>query len=1017
MPMKLVPVPALLAAALFSVVVSLPFLPVAAPTAATFGFEITVTSSQPGFAQLFYDSGHGINETDSARATVEGNGAPRTLRFALPAGRYTALRFDPLDRAASMTLADAKIRDSSGSIVREFAGSDFKATQDIAFLQAGTGEILHLEMTGAAADPITQIALPVPMALRPDFSANWRAMLRIALPVFLVVSSLLFALGRIPAAARKNLRARLHTFGRRPARAVAFAAAFGAIASSYPVVFLGKSFVSPNYDTPLLYDTFPTLPGYTDSRIENVKAADVGAVMWSHLPLSVVESRALFRDHELPLWNRYNSMGTPLLGQGQSMFGDPLHFLVLAANGAAWAWDLKYLLAKWLIGVGVGLCVLRATRHPPSAAIVAAIMPFIGYFVYRVNHPSLFSVCYAPWILLSWIGIVTATQWKSAAAWVGGLMLANWTELNSGTVKEAYISLLALNFAGVLALALSNLPLSERVRRFSLAVAGGLIFALLAAPVWLTFSDALASSYTGSNEPRAFQIQPSLALAYFDELFFRPFNEQEKTNNGSLNFVLLLGVLAFLINLRRIWMDRLARALTLAALPPLALIFGVIPPDWVVRVPFLGNVSHVDNTFFCPLITLLGVLAGFGFRTAAQRLGQPEGRGDLALAFVLLGTLVALYLSFGHTVQRSTSSYWRWGEHIERSPFVVGSLCALLAASLGVALVARTLLVRRTIGAAHVLTLVACAVVMLWRHGLHVQTGFADYTTAAGPRVDFHAPSSALAAARTDDDEGAPWRFVGLGENAFHGWMNVPGFEGIGGPDALVNAHVRQLQDALGLERIWDWRLYAHATTLPAQKRAFDFLNVRHYFDRQSDPATLSAILSPVKMADLNVYRSESAWPRAFFTDRIAGYAEAKDLARLVQGGDGRPFAAMQNGDSARPAGLSTEIGGRAVVPATHYRLTNNATAFDVQATGPGIVVLTEAWLRKDFRARVDGKPIPYLRVNHAFKGVAIESAGLHRVEFEYWPRRFTEALALSAIGFGALLGAVWFVRSYPRPP
>ena len=77
----------------------------------------------------------------------------------------------------------------------------------------------------------------------------------------------------------------------------------------------------------------------TSTSLEDVKGSDVGAMMWQHMPYAVVQSRAIFQDLELPLWNRYNSSGVTLLGQGQSMFGDPLHVLVLLTGGASWAWD------------------------------------------------------------------------------------------------------------------------------------------------------------------------------------------------------------------------------------------------------------------------------------------------------------------------------------------------------------------------------------------------------------------------------------------------------------------------------------------------------------------------------------------------------------------------------------------------------------------------------------------------------------------------------------------------------
>src|SRR4051812_14262800 len=103
-----------LATALFSAGVLLPLMPFAASPVALYRFEVTVTSTQRGIAQLFYDIGQGIREEDSARALVDGSPAKQTLRFDLPAGRYLALRFDPLDRQSSMTVSDPVIRNSIG---------------------------------------------------------------------------------------------------------------------------------------------------------------------------------------------------------------------------------------------------------------------------------------------------------------------------------------------------------------------------------------------------------------------------------------------------------------------------------------------------------------------------------------------------------------------------------------------------------------------------------------------------------------------------------------------------------------------------------------------------------------------------------------------------------------------------------------------------------------------------------------------------------------------------------------
>ena len=54
------------------------------------------------------------------------------------------------------------------------------------------------------------------------------------------------------------------------------------------------------------------------------------------------------------------------------------------------------------------------------------------------------SVCYAPLILLCWLKFTDARR-GAQPVWLGAMVVANWMVMNSGTVKEAYILLLAMN--------------------------------------------------------------------------------------------------------------------------------------------------------------------------------------------------------------------------------------------------------------------------------------------------------------------------------------------------------------------------------------------------------------------------------------------------------------------------------------------------------------------------------------------------------------------------------------------
>jgi len=996
--------PALLAAALLSIVVSIPFLPFAAPATAQFQFEITLTSNAAGSAQLFFDIGHGIVEADSAHALIEHQTEPQILRFPLPSGIYRALRFDPIDRSAELTLSEAVIRTHDGKVIKRISMGDFTADNQISSLIA-TGDNLRVTTLPGAVDPNLGIRLAAPFELVTTFGQNLSAGLKIALGVFLIV----LAAVRWIVHSRDSLRRGWSWLAARPLRTVSLAALIAVVASSYPVLFFGKSIVSPNNGTILLYEDYPSLPGYRDRATANVAGADVGAIMWQHIPISMLQRDALLREGELPLWNRYNSAGSVLLGQGQSMFGDPLHFLVILANGATWAWDLKYLIAKWLLACGLGLCVLRLTSHLPAALLVTFAADFVGFFPFRVNHPAFFSFCYAPWALYCWLRITTAPRWTIAARWVAGLILANGMLMNSGTAKEAYLLLLTLNLAGVSTLLLAPLSGRERLIRFSLGAWAGVIFMCLGAPVWLTFLDALKEAYTSYNAATAFQVQPSLALGFFDEILLRPFWTAETVYNPSANFLFLTGLLAFLVYLRAVTLNRVVLALAVAALVPLSIVFGLVPPLWIIQIPFLGNVAHIDNSFGLGLIQLVIVLAGVGFASAATRLKRPEAGTDLNIASLLLFALVFPYIAFRQTIQRSTFSYLHWGETLAYSDFVWGSLIVLLVAAIGFMFVSRRILTRGPTAATLLLAL-TCILVMLWRHGWHTGVGFEGRVVAPAARADFNAKSPAIAALRADK-KNEPSRAVGFQGNLFPGWNDVYRIEGINGPDALINPYYRELIEACEFVRIWDWRIYQEFSTFAPLRPFYDFLNVRYYFDYKSNQGLLGAVFSKVFIGDLDLYRSETAWPRAFFTDRLATYATAKDFAKLITTGDGRPFAAMQSSDPALRTDIPPALATRTVVPAINYHLSTNSTGFDIEATGPGLVALTEAWLPHDFRVTLDGQRVHYLRLNHAFKGVFIPAAGHHHLEFTYRPQRFTLSLNLAALGLGLLGLSAWLVR------
>ncbi|MEO7412046.1 MAG: hypothetical protein ABIZ81_01700, partial [Opitutaceae bacterium] len=304
---------------------------------------------------------------------------------------------------------------------------------------------------------------------------------------------------------------------------------------------------------------------------------------------------------------------------------------------------------------------------------------------------------------------------------------------------------------------------------------------------------------------------------------------------------------------------------------------------------------------------------------------------------------------------------------------------------------------------------------LLWRHSQFDESYFGFYAYAPGLRADFHAPSPSVKF--IDEKQSDHGRIVGWGNNLFPSYNTALGWESLYGVDALRNQYYNELAMEFGMERVWFWDAYSDEKKSPQLVPVQDMLNVTHYVATKRELPHPIAELEWIAQQDFDVYRSPRAWPRAFFTDRLAAYANVKEFAAMVRNGDRRAFAAVQ-AEQKIAAPLPATLTDRIVTPAQNYRLTSNTTSFTLDAGSPGIAVLTEAFYAEDFRVTLNGERVPYFRVNHAFKGIMIPAAGRYEVKFAYWPQHFEYALGLCALGWLLLaIGAFWLARTPPVAP
>ena len=229
---------------------------------------------------------------------------------------------------------------------------------------------------------------------------------------------------------------------------ICLAALVATVVSTYPLVFLGRSLVTPNNNAlPLLYHSPPFTPGSTDVALEDVRGSDVSATIIQGLPHTSVERLAL-ADGEVPLWNRYNASGRPLWGQGLTFMLDPLHWATLVGTEPALGWDIKFIAHRLLFAVGIGLLSLAATGGLGPSLLVASASVFGGIYSFRFNHPALFALTYAPWVLLAWRHLAQAKTRRQSAAATIGLALSTSLLLVAATPKEAAVMLVGVHARG-----------------------------------------------------------------------------------------------------------------------------------------------------------------------------------------------------------------------------------------------------------------------------------------------------------------------------------------------------------------------------------------------------------------------------------------------------------------------------------------------------------------------------------------------------------------------------------------
>ena len=783
-----------------------------------------------------------------------------------------------------------------------------------------------------------------------------------------------------------------------PILAVILVAGLAVLINCYPVVFCNRSYVSPTCVVGLVYSWWPPLPGGDPGFYVSQHGSDTYATMIWSVPTGFVESRSLLDYGELPLWNRYGHVGDTLIGQNETMLGDPLQLIVILGHGSAGAWDVKFVVAKFLFCAGFGLLILRLLGNRPLSLMFTALAAYCGAFFFINNHPAFFVFCYAPWILLSalaWLDFGTGRNVRWLLAW----LLVNFACFNAGHVE------LAVDLIGGLNLAALVYALTRPDRGASLArvlgrmALGTLLFIGLTAPMWMSFLVALNGSYSGHMQVRVTQLSLRNLPAVFDDLLYTLI--QLMPNCAAVapasSLLVLTGVLFSVMKWRQLkgevffWVN--SGAIVLWG----GFVFGWVPAAVLVTIPLLNRVEHIYTDFSYLLVIHLTIQCAYGFMALATE----RNLRRVAIDFLLVGLgLVAILLAF-----------FLGNPHLP-VPWNYFLCCA--AGSLGAPLLFMYLKnARSRITAVGWAGIILLGFIPNFRFGLYCN-GNENLLQLPGSRMVLNVPSRAVAKVQAENTD--PFRMVGLDAIFWGDYSAVYGIEDIRSCAPLSSGrYIELIRQFPGMRISQDWDI--NVTDITAAQPLLNLLNVKYLLINPHAHVDMDqgVPFRIVGRSDFLILENLQAWPRAYFTDKIVPDTSLEGFIKQLGGRGKAPLATVSLDEIKDTPGLSPLVDSNTatIVPATHYQLRPNSTAFDIHAPSAGVVCLSEGQAR-DFSVTANHEPKQVLTVNRIFKGVYLDRPGDYHLEFTYRPRRWTLACVCFwlAAGGGSLLAAISAVRN-----
>ncbi len=236
-------------------------------------------------------------------------------------------------------------------------------------------------------------------------------------------------------------------------------------------------------------------------------------IAFTSFALGVRAAQDLLSGH-LPLWNHFQGLGAPLLGEMQSAALFPPTLLLLLPSGQA----LEHILLQWVAGAGAYLFLRRFGLGATAAVAGAVLYEFNGVFA-TLRNAAFNPVAFLPWLLFGVEALRDLVGRESGYAERFTVICitaaAGALALYAGFPETAYLYALFVVLWALYRIA--SLPRREAVRLFlDLAVAAAMAL-ILSAPLIVAFYTYLTEASVGGHGEEfvgMFQ-EKETALLYF----------------------------------------------------------------------------------------------------------------------------------------------------------------------------------------------------------------------------------------------------------------------------------------------------------------------------------------------------------------------------------------------------------------------------------------------------------------------------------------------------------------------